>query len=245
MVGNVMPGHFDEGDQMEGTDPGGVNNGVPPYPLFIDDAFFTSHIDIHSASEAFKRVLSEVGATQPTVDDHDKRVIQETLDGTTSFNGSKSGKPGLPDRESDVGGFENYPNETRPADWDTDLDGLPDFWEEWIGTSPTSSAGDFSDTNSDPDLNGYTALDDYLQWMAEPHVFAQANEAVEVSLGDLFLGFSKKSPSYAVTSGSATVSGANATFSSAECGLQSFTVRVTDSEGTSMSKTIGVFVDGC
>jgi hypothetical protein len=243
MSGNVMPGHFDESDQMEGTDPGGVNGGVPPYDLFVDQPFFESYATVDSAQLAYKKVLSDVGANQPLLDDHDTRIVQETLDGTTSADGSESGIPGLPDRESDVGGFENYPEETRPSEWDTDLDGLPNFWEELAGTSPTSPADDFSDSNSDPDLNGYTLLDDYLQWMAEPHYFTPVNTQISVDLGDLFRGF-EDGPTYSVTSGGATISGSNATFTPTTCGLHSFTVQVEDGDGA-MSRVIGVFADGC
>jgi hypothetical protein len=240
MAGNVMPGSFGVGDQLEGTNP----QGSPPYDLFVDAPFFPSYAEVHSAEDAFKRVLSDVGATHPVLDDHDQRVIEETLEGTTTYSGSESGIEGLPDRESDVGGLEDYPEESRPSGWDTDLDGLPDLWEAMLGTSPSSPSGDFTDSNSDPDLDGYTALDDYLNWLAEPHYFTSANQQMSVDLSDWFRGFDS-SPTFSVTAGSATISGSTATFTPNECGLFSFTVQVQDAEGSTMTRTIGVLADGC
>jgi hypothetical protein len=59
--------------------------------------------------EAYEDVIANVGCSVPMLDDHDKRVIQEVLDGTAAYSGSKSGLPGLPDHEDDVGGYEDYP----------------------------------------------------------------------------------------------------------------------------------------
>ncbi len=61
-----------------------------------------------------------------------------------------SGVPGLPDSQNDVGGWEDYGTVTRPADWDTDHDGLPNWWEQIKGLNPNSPPGDFSDSNGDP-----------------------------------------------------------------------------------------------
>ena len=96
------------------------------------------------------------------LDDHDKRVIRETRTGTTTYKGSKSGLPGLPDSQSDVGGWEHYPEVHRPKDWDTDGDGMPNRWENRKGLDPDNAA----DGALDPDKDGYTNLEDYLNWLA-------------------------------------------------------------------------------
>jgi len=108
-------------------------------------------------------VLRNVGANVPVLDDHDQRVIQETRDGTTHYKGSKTGLPGLPDSEDDVGGYESYPSVTRPATWDTDHDGMPDAWEKAHGLD-ASDACDGNDTNLSK--VGYTNLEMYLNELA-------------------------------------------------------------------------------
>jgi hypothetical protein len=35
--------------------------------------------------------------------------------------------------------------------------------------NPVSPGGDFSDSNADPDGDGYSNLEDYLNWVAAPH----------------------------------------------------------------------------
>ena len=42
----------------------------------------------HPPKDAYKSVLSDVGMNMPVFDDHDKRIIRETLNGTTTY-GSK------------------------------------------------------------------------------------------------------------------------------------------------------------
>ena len=80
----------------------------------------------------------------------------------TRYKGSISGLPGLPDSQEDVGGWEDYPEIHRPADWDTDRDGLPNHWEIDKNLNPA----DDSDGGLDSDGDGYTNLEDYLNWLA-------------------------------------------------------------------------------
>ena len=90
---------------------------------------FRCHVTTHSAHESYSNVLADVGCNFPALDEHDQRIIAETRTGAFKFKGSKTGLPGLPDSQDDVGGWDNYPEVKRPADWDTDRDGLPDAWE--------------------------------------------------------------------------------------------------------------------
>lgn len=50
-----------------------------------------------------------------------------------------------------------------------------------------SAAEDFSDGNHDSDGDGYTALDDYLDFLAHPHAFTTASEPVSFEEYDLTL----------------------------------------------------------
>ncbi len=241
-VGNVMPGHFDETTQATGREVTGMPQGYSPW---VNAAFFPSFAATTSAGDAFKSVLSDVGCTQPVFDDHDVRVVKESLNGTFTYRGSVSGKPGLPDNEADVGGFESYPTTARAASWDSDLDGLPDWWETSFGLNLHSAAGDFSDANADADHDGFTQLDDYLGFMAKPHYFTSMTSTVAVNLAQAFVGYTA-APTYAasaVVGGTVTIAGTTATFKPTRCGMASWTVTVTDSAGSKMSKDMVAFVD--
>ena len=93
--------------------------------------FFPSFVDTQTSTEAYKRVLSDSGAYAPIKDDHDIRVLNETVHGTYTYSGSVSGKPGLIDNEADVGGLESFPTAVRSASWDANGDGIAD----WVSTS--------------------------------------------------------------------------------------------------------------
>ncbi|MEX0331813.1 MAG: hypothetical protein AB3N64_10360, partial [Puniceicoccaceae bacterium] len=163
--GNIMEGYVDETNQLDG-----ISEPEPYENFLVDEPFFPSYISEDSARDAYKRVLSEAGANVPLRDDMDTRIIGETLAGSTTYSGSVSGLPGLPDSQEDVGGWEDYPETYRPVDWDTDLDGLPDWWEDLRGLNPASEAGDFSDSNADIDGDERTEMDAYLDWMAQPNL---------------------------------------------------------------------------
>ena len=179
---------------------------------FVNQPFFESKANIETAKSAFKNVLSDAGCNQPAMDDHDKRMVHETLTGTTSTVGSKSGKKGLIDTEEDNGyGFswytdnDNFPAETRPEDWDTDQDGMPDWWEKAKGLDPTTA-----DNNEDPDGDGYTNLEDYLNWLAEPHYRIEAGDTISMDISAFFAGYDKNakfSTSFADGTVSATIAG--------------------------------------
>lgn len=244
-AGNVMPGYFDETNQEDGRQ--AVGEFAPPsYPAFVDDPFFPLDPTLQSATAAYKSVLSDVGCTQPVLDDHDIRIIQETLTGTYTYVGSVSGYPGLPDHQNDVGGYEDYPAETRAADWDSDLDGLPDWWETTQGLDPHSATGDFSDAHADPDGDEFTNLEDYLNWLAAPHYFMTDDETLALPLYPLFRGYTH-SPQYTVIHTQncrVRLHHGMAMIQSKKCGLASFTLAVTDADGDGMTRTIGLYVDG-
>lgn len=173
-----------KGDTYKYTTSGGQK---VDWTVFVSKPFFESYSTVESAKSAYQNVLSDVGANEPSLDDHDKRIINETLDGSYTYKGSKTGKKGLIDRESDAGGYEEFPNETRPQDYDIDQDGMPDWWEEAIGHDPLTA-----DNNAVDSPFGYTALEEYLNWIAEPHFcISEATETAVASVYDIFAGFGK------------------------------------------------------
>jgi hypothetical protein len=250
MSGNVMPGRFTESNQAAGlsigTENGGTlpQNSTPPYSATVTAPFFPSHATIHTATNAYKQVLSDVGCNQPMIDNRDTRLITETLNGTYTYTGSVSGRNGLPDTTNDVGGWEDYGNEVRPANWDTDNDGMPNWWEAIRSLDTNSPAGDFAECNADPDGNGYTNLEEYLNWMAAPKT--DCATTVDVNLASLSRGYTS-SPVYSlstpVNGTVAIVNGNQARFTATQpntAALGSFTFTVTDSAGDSMTRTVGV-----
>jgi len=66
---------------------------------------------------------------------------------------------------------------TTPPPLDTDQDGIPDYWENTLGENPTVWSA-----NADRNLDGYTDLEEYLNWLAAPHALAVTNAPVGVDL---------------------------------------------------------------
>lgn len=160
------------------------NGQVVNWEPFVSKPFFESLAAIESAKAAYKNVLCDVGANQPFLDNHDTRMVNETLAGTTTTVGSQSGKKGLIDSEEDKGceGFKglNITEAKREANWDTDQDGMPDWWEEVKGVS---------DGNTDENADGYTNLEEYLNWLAEPHFTLKQSESVTIDMKKYFAGY--------------------------------------------------------
>ncbi|APA00902.1 pectate lyase [Flavobacterium commune] len=241
--GNVMPGYFDVKNQEKGRKFTLSNKAIVDYDVFLPKPFFESHVNTQSAEAAYKNVLSDVGANQPVFDSHDQRIINETLKGTYTYKGSKSGLGGMIDHQDDAGGWENYPNESRDANWDTDQDGLPNWWEESKGLNVNSIKGDFADANEGTG-KGFTQLEDYLNWMAQPHYFVNATESLKIDVESLFKGFTDK-PKYTIVkeeNGSASISKKEVVFKATKKGFASLEVRVEDADGDSMNRIINVFV---
>lgn len=243
--GNVMPGRFNESNQTAGRRFLLRNGAVVNYPSFVDTAFFEPYVTTQTARNAYKDVLSDVGCTQPVFDDHDIRVVKETRDSTTSSVGSKSGLPGIPDNEADVGGYEDYPETYQAANWDTDNDGMPNWWERLHRLNVQSAPGDFTDGNKDPDKDGFTHLDDYLEFMGGHHYYTRPFRLIKIDLKELTRGYTNK-PVYSVSKmrkGLALqfrcINGIVFFLTPIE-GIASFDFTVKDAEGSSMTRTIQV-----
>lgn len=242
--GNAMPGHFGLDNQEKGRRIKISNNAIVDFETFVDVPFFESFVKTQSAVGAYKNVLSDVGATQPKLDNHDKRIINETLKGTYSRKGKKSNLPGMIDTEADSGGFPNYASETRPESWDIDHDGLPNWWEEAHGLNPNSEENNFSEANEDGDKDGFTQLEDYLNWMAQPHYFMAFGDALQINVVDFFKGY-ENSLVYSfseVKNGAVKLNGTTIEFKPSEKGLASFNISVKDAAGDSMTRLINIFV---
>ena len=160
------------------------------YQYLLSEPLFPSHATIHTAQDAMKIVTSYAGATMPMRDEHHQRNVRETLDGTYTYVGSKSRIKGEIDTEEDITehaagkGWEVYPEEQRAADWDTDQDGMPDWWEQCIGSNAS-----VANQNDDPNGDGWTLLEDYLEFMAHPYIIMATNGEASIDLKQHFAGF--------------------------------------------------------
>ncbi|MEX0332588.1 MAG: polysaccharide lyase family 1 protein [Puniceicoccaceae bacterium] len=169
VMGNVMEGHYGPEEHWVGV---AEEGDEPKQAYLVTTAFFPSFVNTQTAAEAYADVLDDVGANVPVLDEHDSRVIREVREGTVTYKGSRSGLPGLPDSQEDVGGWENYPEVHRPKGWDSDNDGIPDDWETARGLDPENG----SDGAGDPDGDGFTNLEDYLNWLAAGGSMAETGE---------------------------------------------------------------------
>ncbi len=128
---------------------------------------------------------------------------------------------------------------------DTDQDGMPDYWENGTGSNP----GVANHNDPSPSGSGYTRLEDYLNWLAEPHGIALMNTNVAVDLRQFTRGWVvvNRSPFWTVgnpTNG--TVSLINGWFVrfTPVSGLHSnasFTFTVNDADGEPLTRVMNLF----
>lgn len=122
-------------------------------------------INQQTAEEAFISVLANAGAVLPKRDPVDSRIVKEAKDGYATYEGASYKKnkevvdtskiTGIIDTQNDVGGWPEL--KSSPAPIDTDLDGMPDDWENKNGLDSKNA----TDRNQIGE-NGYTMLEIYL-----------------------------------------------------------------------------------
>ncbi|MCR5068791.1 MAG: hypothetical protein K6A78_03175 [Prevotella sp.] len=215
------------------------------YKTFVSEPFFPSYATIHSAKEAFKIVTSNSGATRPVRDDQHVRVVRETVDGTYTYVGSRSGIKGEIDHENDITtseytGFEIWPEESRAADFDTDQDGMPNWYEELTGSNP-----DVAD-NNEVMSDDYTRLEHYLDFMAHACVMVAPNQTVTFDAKAEFKGFTA-SPKFTIQADDSGYSseindGVITITAGATPMLGKIIMTVTDNDGTQYSQPLGVVI---
>lgn len=162
LAGNKMEGYpqYDQ-DNWKGVSP----NYAQEAEIRSNEPFFPSYVTTQKTEELLETVLKEAGAIRPKRDAIDERLVREVRQRTFTYRGSKDGLPGIIDSQEDVGGYPTLAG--GPAAPDSDADGLPDWWERIHHTNLHSPSGDFSDANADPDDDGFTLLEDYLEYLAQ------------------------------------------------------------------------------
>ncbi|MEJ5260673.1 MAG: PA14 domain-containing protein [Anaerohalosphaeraceae bacterium] len=129
------------------------------------------------APAAYKVVASRAGAFFPIRDRIDTRLIKELRSLGTS------GQLISDENAAPMYGVGILDSGICPTD--TDQDGMPDYWELSIaGLNPYGA-----DHNGDADGNGYTNLEDYLNFLAVPHAHVQKNRPRDINLRRFTSGF--------------------------------------------------------
>lgn len=166
--------------------------------LKLDEPIDGGEISTHSATEAYYSVLDYVGASFVR-DAVDIRLMEECRTGTVTYHGdapapgftAKSGTEGILDYINNPEGEENektasFPvlrEETRPADFDTDGDGIPDAWEIMYGLNP-NDPDDALSFSLDP-KGWYRNIEVYANSLVE-HIVKAQNENADDLLDEYF-----------------------------------------------------------
>ena len=143
----------------------------------MDEPAPTGEVTTHSATEAYEKVLAYVGASLYR-DEIDARYMEEAKTGTATYKGSITKSPGIIDKVSDVNGYteSNFGTGTRPADFDTDKDGIPDEWEKANGLNPNDASDAL--TYSLDKKGYYTNIEVYANSLVEDIMKAENQDAL-------------------------------------------------------------------
>lgn len=144
----------------------------------------TGEVTTHSAAEAFSKVLAYSGASLYR-DEMDARYMEEAKTGTAKYKGSITKSPGIIDKVSDVNGYTeaNFGKGSRPADFDTDNDGIPDAWETANGLNPNDASDAL--TYSLDSKGYYTNLEVYANSLVE-NIMKQGNADAESKVDEYY-----------------------------------------------------------
>ena len=159
-------------------------NGVSCVKIKMDAPAPTGEVTTHSAAEAFSKVLAYSGASLYR-DEIDARYMEEAKTGTAKYKGSITKSPGIIDKVSDVNGYTeaNFGKGSRPADFDTDNDGIPDAWETANGLNPNDASDAL--TYSLDSKGYYTNLEVYANSLVED-IMKQGNADAESKVDEYY-----------------------------------------------------------
>lgn len=159
-------------------------NGVSCVKIKMDAPAPTGEVTTHSAAESFSKVLSYSGASLYR-DEIDARYMEEAKTGTAKYKGSITKSPGIIDKVADVNGYTeaNFGTASRPADFDTDKDGIPDAWELANGLNPND--GSDALTYSLDGKGYYTNVEVYANSLVED-IMKQGNADAESKVDEYY-----------------------------------------------------------
>ena len=168
------------GDQVEHK----TIDGNSCVRIKMDTPAPTGVITTHTAKDAFNKVLTYVGASLYR-DEVDARYMEEAKTGTATYKGSTTKSPGIIDLVSDVKGYteDSFETTTRPADFDSDNDGIPDEWEKANGLNPNDPTDAL--TYSLDSKGFYTNIEVYANSLVE-HIMKAENTNAQESVEEYY-----------------------------------------------------------
>ncbi len=132
-------------------------------------------VSTHKHTILYEKIRSYAGASIKH-DMVDARYMTELKNGTATYKGSKTKRAGQLDIVADQGEY-SVAAETRPADFDTDKDGISDAWETANGLNP-NDASDATTKTLDP-AGWYTNIEVYLHALCYKQTKAAVSNAIE------------------------------------------------------------------
>lgn len=183
-------------------------DGTDCIKLKLDEPIEAGEVTTHSALNAYEKVIKYGGASLFR-DATDARIAEEATNGTVTYLGDEpyvdatgkaypiSNTKGILDFINDpskpanpkTASFATLDSETRPADYDTDGDGIPDAWEEANGLDKNDAAD--ANLKTIDGRGWYSNLEVYLNSIVENIVKAQNADAIS--------GIDEYYPAYAST----------------------------------------------
>ena len=159
-------------------------DGVSCVKIKMDNPAPTGEVTTHSAAEAFSKVLAYGGASLYR-DEIDARYMEEAKTGTAQYKGSITQSPGIIDKVSDANGYteSTFGTASRPADFDTDKDGIPDAWELANSLNPNDDSDAL--TYSLDGKGYYTNLEVYANLLVED-IMKQGNADAENKVDEYY-----------------------------------------------------------
>ena len=161
-------------------------DGVDYVKIKLDSPCPFGIVTTHTAEAAFEKVLSYGGASLFR-DAADTRYMEEVTTGTATYTGPVTKKAGQLDYINDPDGDQNdtYPSfpeltsQSRPANFDSDNDGMPDEWEQLNG-------GDLAPNEYTLDSKGwYSNLEVYMNSLVED-IMKAGNTDAESTIDDYY-----------------------------------------------------------
>lgn len=162
--------NFYEDDGTFKTGGGGSTTFVP---VKLTAPIEPGVVTTHDAKEAYNKVLDFVGSSLYR-DAVDARYVEEARTGTATYTGTVTGQKGIidliadpsdPNADPRLVAYPELEPSSRPANFDTDGDGIPDEWEKANGLNPADKT-DGNKYTVDP-KGLYTNLEVYLNSIVE------------------------------------------------------------------------------